>query len=219
VASKQLKLKGIEHHVSTTFSGSHAEYYPGAEKMTIQLVFTPNEGKLLGAQVVGYGGVDKRVDLLASVIKKGATIYELTEIEHAYAPPFSSAKDPVNIAGFAAENILNRRINNFYWDEAATIDKKDILLDVRTPEEFKVGSIDGAINIPLDEVRCRMNELPGNKTIYIYCQIGLRGYLASRILMQSGFEKVLNLSGGYRLWDICVKENEETTMQEKTLIA
>lgn len=218
VPVKQLKNFGINHYVSTTFSGSHAEYYPGAEKMTIQLAFT-DTGKLLSAQVVGYSGVDKRLDLLASVIKRGGNIYELTEIEHAYAPPFSSAKDPVNIAGFVAENILSKRIETIYWDEVTSIDKKEILLDVRTPEEYKAGSIDGAINIPVDELRCRINELPRNKTIYIYCQIGLRGYLASRILLQSGFEKVVNLSGGYRLWDVCTKEKEETPVQEKILIA
>lgn len=219
VPVKQLLSFGIDHYVSTTFSGSHAEYYPGAEKMTIQLAFTPGTGKLLSAQVVGYSGVDKRLDLLASVIKRGGTIYELTEIEHAYAPPFSSAKDPVNIAGFVAENILNKRIKTFYWDEVTSPGKDDILLDVRTPEEFKTGSVDGAINIPIDELRCRINELSRSKTIYVYCQIGLRGYLASRILIQNGFEKVLNLSGGYRLWEACVKEREETAVKEESLIA
>lgn len=218
VPAKQLKTLGIEHHISTTFSGSHAEYYPGAEKMTIQLAFTTREGKLLSAQVVGYSGVDKRLDLLASVIKRGGTIYELTEIEHAYAPPFSSAKDPVNIAGFVAENILSERIKMFYWEEATTVDKKDILLDVRNPDEFKAGSIPGAINIPVDELRDRLSELSKNKTIYIYCQIGLRGYMATRILLQKGF-KVYNLSGGYRLWDACTREMEVVVSREKTLIA
>lgn len=219
VPVKQLKKLGIEHHVSTTFSGSHAEYYPGAEKMTIQLAFTPGTGRLLGAQVVGYSGVDKRLDLLASVIKRGGTIYELTEIEHAYAPPFSSAKDPVNIAGFVAENILRNRIKMFNWEKATSLDNESILLDVRTAEEFRKGNIDGATNIPIDELRSRMNELPRNKTIYVYCQIGLRGYLASRILLQSGFDNVFNLSGGYRLWDACSKEKEETVVQSGTLIA
>jgi NADPH-dependent 2,4-dienoyl-CoA reductase/sulfur reductase-like enzyme/rhodanese-related sulfurtransferase len=219
VPVKQLKTLGIDHHVSTTFSGSHAEYYPGAEKMTIQLAFTPDTGKLLSAQVVGYSGVDKRIDLLASVIKRGGTIYELTEIEHAYAPPFSSAKDPVNIAGFVAENILSKRIKTFYWDEVTSIDKKDIILDVRSSEEFKAGSIVGAMNIPIDELRCRINELPKNRTIYIYCQIGLRGYLASRILLQNGFDKVINLSGGYRLWEACTKENEDVFVTKESLIA
>jgi rhodanese-related sulfurtransferase len=219
VPVKQLKPANIEHYVSTTFSGSHAEYYPGAEKMTIQLAFTPGNGKLLSAQVVGYSGVDKRIDLLASVIKRGGTIDELTEIEHAYAPPFSSAKDPVNIAGFAAENLLTGKIKFFYWDETSSIDRKDFLVDVRTPKEFAEGSIPGAINIPLDELRCRFIELPKNRMIHIYCQIGLRGYLASRILLQNGFEKVYNLSGGYRLWEACTKETEEVSIRENVLIA
>jgi NADPH-dependent 2,4-dienoyl-CoA reductase/sulfur reductase-like enzyme/rhodanese-related sulfurtransferase len=219
VPVKQLKPATVEHYVSTTFSGSHAEYYPGAEKMTIQLAFTPEEGKLLGAQVVGFSGVDKRIDLLASVIKNGGTIDELTEIEHAYAPPFSSAKDPVNIAGFAAENLLTGKIQPFYWEDATSVDRKDFLLDVRTQQEFMQGHIPGAINMPIDELRCRMNELPKNRKIYIYCQIGLRGYLASRILLQSGFGEVYNLSGGYRLWDVCTKETEEVNTQEKALIA
>jgi len=216
---KQLKPANIEHYVSTTFSGSHAEYYPGAEKMTIQLAFTPGNGQLLSAQVVGYSGVDKRIDLIASVIKRGGTIDELTEIEHAYAPPFSSAKDPVNIAGFAAENLLTGKIKFFYWDETSSIDRKDFLVDVRTPKEFAEGSLPGAINIPLDELRCRFIELPKNRMIHIYCQIGLRGYLASRILLQNGFEKVYNLSGGYRLWEACTKETEEVSIRENVLIA
>lgn len=140
-------------------------------------------------------------------------------MEHAYAPPFSSAKDPVNIAGFVAENMLSKRINFFYWDEVTSIDEEDIILDVRNPEEFKAGSIAGAINIPVDELRRRMNELSRNKTIYIYCQIGLRGYLASRILLQNGFEKVFNLSGGYRLWDACTKEKEGIIVTKESLIA
>jgi NADPH-dependent 2,4-dienoyl-CoA reductase/sulfur reductase-like enzyme/rhodanese-related sulfurtransferase len=206
VPSKQLKVAGIEHLVSTSFSGSHAEYYPGSEKMTIQLAFAPGSGKLLSAQVVGYDGVDKRVDLLASVIKRNGTIYELTEIEHAYAPPFSSSKDPVNIAGFAAENVLLERMHPYYWNEIDAIGEDGFMLDVRTKEEHEGGSIGDTVNIPLDELRGRLGELPENKPIYIYCQIGLRGYLAARILLQNNFSQVYNLSGGYRLWEACTKE-------------
>lgn len=213
VPAKQLKQSGIPCFVSTTYSGSHAEYYPGSEKMTIQLAFSPGNGKLLGAQVVGYGGVDKRIDLLASVIKRGGTIHELTEIEHAYAPPYSSAKDPVNIAGFAAENILNGRMKTYNWDETTMIGEEGIIIDVRTAEEFEAGSIRGAINIPLEELRSRLTELPVDKKIYIFCQIGLRGYLASRILMQNGFLSVYNLSGGYRLWQSCTQENDHLKKQ------
>lgn len=208
VAVKQLKAAGIDHYVSTTYSSSHAGYYPGAEMMTIQLAFAPANGRLLGAQVVGQKGVDKRLDLLASVIKRGGTIYELTEIEHAYAPPFSSAKDPVNIAGFAAENILHQRIKTFYWDDALLAEEGHFILDVRTEAEFNAGSIDGAINIPLDQLRNRLAELPQDQAIYVFCQIGLRGYLATRILVQNGFNEVYNLSGGYRLWHACTSERE-----------
>jgi NADPH-dependent 2,4-dienoyl-CoA reductase/sulfur reductase-like enzyme/rhodanese-related sulfurtransferase len=217
VPSKQLQTAGIVHFVSTSFSGSHAEYYPGAEKMTIQLAVAKDNGKLLGAQVVGYDGVDKRIDLLASVIKTSGSVTELSEVEHAYAPPYSSAKDPVNIAGFAAENILYGRIHPFYWNEVAGIED-GFILDVRTKEEHESGSISDSVNIPLDELRGRLDELPVDKPIYIFCQIGLRGYLAARILLQNDFPEVYNLSGGYRLWESCMKEMEELMRAEEESI-
>ncbi len=206
MAVKHLKAAGIEHYVSTTYSGSHAGYYPGAEMMTIQLAFSPANGRLLGAQVVGQKGVDKRLDILASVIKRNGTIYDLTAIEHAYAPPFSSAKDPVNIAGYAAENILQQRVKTVYWDDSSLTQSDNFILDVRTKTEFEAGHIAGAVNIPLDELRQRLDELPSEKAIYLYCQIGLRGYLATRILLQSGFPEVYNLSGGFRLWQASATE-------------
>lgn len=214
VPVKKLKANGMEPLVSTTFNGSHAEYYPGADKMTIQLAYEPGTGKLWSAQVVGYEGVDKRVDLLATVIKNGGTIYDLTELEHAYAPPYSSAKDPVNMAGFAAENVLQKRVQPFYWPEIQELTKEDYLLDVRTVEEFGKGSIPGAVNIPLDQMRQRLNEIPTDKTVYLFCQVGMRGYLASRILMQHGFEDVRSLSGGYRLWDACTTEKDLLRVEE-----
>ena len=204
--TRQLTAAGLKHLVSTTHSGSHAGYYPGAGQMSIQLAFAPFTGQLLGAQVVGYKGVDKRIDLLASVIKQGGTIADLTELEHAYAPPYSSAKDPVNIAGFAAENILLRRMQVFYCHEAERVKEKGFLLDVRTPAEFERGAIQGALNIPLDELRARLDEIPRDTPIYLYCQIGLRGYLATRVLLQNGFSTVFNLSGGYKLWQACTDE-------------
>lgn len=206
MAVKHLKGAGIEHYVSTTYSGSNAGYYPGAEMMTIQLAFAPANGRLLGAQVVGQKGVDKRLDILASVIKRNGTIYDLTEIEHAYAPPFSSAKDPVNIAGYAAENILQQRVKTVYWDDISLTKRSNFILDVRTKTEFEAGHIAGAVNIPLDELRQRLHELPSETAIYLYCQIGLRGYLATRILLQSGFPEVYNLSGGFRLWQASATE-------------
>jgi len=205
-ASKHLQTAGIEHHISTITSGSHAGYYPGSKQMTLQIAFTPDEGRVLSAQIVGYDGVDKRLDILASVIKRNGTIDELTEFEHAYAPPFSSAKDPVNMAAFAAENILNKKSVVFQWNELDKITADDLLLDVRTQKEYEAGQIMDAINIPVDELRERIAEIPTGKTIYIYCLGGLRGYLAQRILMQNGYTNTLNLSGGYQLWNTCTRE-------------
>ncbi|MEI6487945.1 MAG: FAD-dependent oxidoreductase [Bacteroidota bacterium] len=207
-ASKHLAKAGIKHLVSTTHSGSHAGYYPGAKQMSIQIAFAPEDGTLLNAQIVGYDGVDKRIDTLSSAIARGSSIYELTEFEHAYAPPFSSAKDPINMAGFVAENILQGRLSVFYWNELDRVNPEDILLDVRTQKEFESGHINTAVNIPVDEIRARLNELDTSKTIYIYCQAGLRGYLAQRILKQNEFDKVFNLSGGYQLWKACERETE-----------
>ncbi len=209
-ASKQLKMAGINHIVSTNHSGSHAGYYPGAKQMTIQIAFSPENGRLYSAQIAGYDGVDKRIDILASVIKNKGTIYDLTEFEHAYAPPYSSAKDPVNMAGFIAENILTDRLNIFYWNDLGDGDDNSYLLDVRTVKEFEAGHIEGAVNIPVDEIRNRLNEIPAGKRIDIYCEAGLRGYLASRILRQNGFNEVFNLSGGYVLWNACTRETALT---------
>lgn len=206
-ASKHLKLAKINHIVSTNHGGSHAGYYPGSEQMAIQIAFSPEDGRLYSAQIAGYDGVDKRLDVMASVIKRGSTIYELTEFEHAYAPPYSSAKDPVNMAGFVAENILQDRVKIFYWDEVARLEEDSLLLDVRTVKEYEDGHIESAINIPVDEIRQRICELPRDKKIYIYCQAGLRGYLAHRILRQNGFDEVYNLSGGYTLWKACHLES------------
>ncbi|HXC06333.1 MAG TPA: FAD-dependent oxidoreductase, partial [Bacteroidia bacterium] len=216
MASKHLLKANIRHLVSTTQSGSHAGYYPDARQMHIQLAFSPGTGQLLNAQIAGYDGVDKRIDLLSSVISRRSSVYELTELEHAYAPPFSSAKDPVNIAGFVAENILNRKMLPFYWNETEKAREEGILLDVRTREENKAGSIPGAVSIPLDELRNKLDELPRNKNIFIYCQIGLRGYLSEQILKQSGFPAVYNLSGGFTIWNNCRTELE--LLDQKTVL-
>lgn len=205
-ASKNLTRAGIKHLVSTTHSGSHAGYFPGARQMSIQLAFSPENGQLFGAQIVGYEGVDKRIDVLSSVIQRKSTIYELMEFEHAYAPPYSSAKDPINMAGFVAENILQGRLNIFYWDQFDQITPDDLLIDVRTKAEFEDGHLPNALNIPVDELRARIGEIDRNKKIYTYCRAGLRGYLAQRILKQNGFNTIVNLSGGYQLWEICDRE-------------
>lgn len=199
-SSKLLDREGIPHLSSITHGSSHAGYYPGAMPMTIKINFSPANGKLLGAQVVGFEGIDKRIDLLAQVIKKGGTIYDLEEIEHAYAPPYSSAKDPVNMAGFIAENILKKKVNIIHWNEIDKTSRDRIIIDSRTQEEYDLGHIEGAINIPLDELRNRIAEIPADKKIIVYCAVGLRGYLASRILMQKGYTQVYNLSGGYKLY-------------------
>ena len=204
-ASKHLTNSKIEHIVSTTHSGSHAGYYPGAKQMTIQIAFSPNDGKLLNAQIAGYDGVDKRMELFSQAIKNENTIYDLMEIEHAYAPPFSSAKDPVNIAGFVAENILSKKMNVIYWNEMDDLIDA-FVVDVRTKEEFQTGYIQGAVNIPVDELRTRLNEFPIDKKIILYCAVGQRGYLSQRILNQHGFLHVYNLSGGYGTWQSCDSE-------------
>ncbi len=196
-----LKRNGTNYLKSITQTASHAGYYPGAIPMTIKLLFSNTDGKLLGAQIAGYDGVDKRMDVLSTAMRAGMTVSDLETLELSYAPPFSSAKDPVNIAGYTANNILKGDSVVFHWDEVDRIDTfKDILLDVREPDEFQLGSIPGAINIPLDKLRDRLAELPKDKTIYVFCQVGLRGYLASRILIQRGYKSVKNLSGGYKLY-------------------
>lgn len=208
-ASKHLTNAGIKHIVSTTHSGSHAGYYPGARQMSIQIAFSPDDGTLLSAQIAGYEGVDKRIDILSSVIQRKGSIYELSAFEHAYAPPYSSAKDPVNMAGFVAENILQQRLNIFYWNEISALPSDAVLVDVRSEEEYNSGHIANAINIPIDNFRERMQELEKGKNIYIYCLGGLRGYLAQRILKQSGYNNVVNLSGGYQLWKACTDESSQ----------
>jgi rhodanese-related sulfurtransferase len=157
--------------------------------------------------------------VFASYIKQGKTIYDLIEFEHAYAPPYSSAKDPVNMAGFVAENILLDRLRVFYWNEIEHLKPGDLLIDVRRNDEFEAGNIAGAINIPVDELRSRLTEIPNAKKIYIYCEAGLRGYLAQRILRQNGCNKVANLSGGYILWKACSNEADRlTTVAEDFLV-
>ncbi|MBS5980618.1 MAG: DsrE/DsrF/DrsH-like family protein, partial [Dysgonomonas mossii] len=218
-SSKLLNREKIEHISSYTHGSSHAGYYPEALPLSIKIIFSPEDGRLLGAQVVGYDGVDKRIDLFAQVIKNGGTIYDLQEIEHAYAPPYSSAKDPVSMAGFVAENILKRKVNIIQWRDIPSIDKtKAMIIDSRTKEEYDFGHIEGAINIPVDEIRSRLNEMPRDKKIIVYCAVGLRGYIASRILMQHGYTDVYNLSGGYRTYSCAIADNTASEGLCDTLI-
>jgi NADPH-dependent 2,4-dienoyl-CoA reductase/sulfur reductase-like enzyme/rhodanese-related sulfurtransferase len=209
VAAKHLQGLSIPHIISTTHSGSHAGYYPGAQQMSIQIAFSPDNGKLLSAQIAGYDGVDKRLDVFATIIQNGGTIFDLIEFEHAYAPPFSSAKDPANMAGFVAENILHGVLKVAHWNGENKAEEGDLLVDVRTAEEYNKGTIEGAINIPVDEFRNRLSELPKDQKIFIFCQIGLRGYLAQRILIQNDYQNVLNISGGFFLWNAVRAEKEQ----------
>jgi CoA-disulfide reductase len=208
---KILKKFNIPYQKSYTQNSSHAGYYPGAVPMSIKLLFSPDDGKILGAQIVGYEGVDKRIDVLATALRANMTVYDLEELELAYAPPFSSAKDPVNIAGFVAANILKGDMKAIYWDEIDNLDTTQItLLDVREEIEFKLGKIEGTTHIPLHELRTRYEEIPKEKDVIIYCQAGQRGYYAARILTQLGFN-VKNLSGGYKAYTITteVQSNED----------
>lgn len=194
---RTLKQLGINYHVAIVHPNSHATYYPGSQPLTIKLLFD-DSGRILGAQSVGLEGVDKRIDVIATVIRLKGTVSDLTELELAYAPPYSSAKDPVNMVGFVAENIISGLCDAFTYEQLASFSPEEtILLDVRTETEFANGYLPGALNIPVDELRQRMSELDKEKLILVYCQVGLRGYIASRILSQNGF-RVKNMTGGYK---------------------
>lgn len=204
LAAKRLKQWEMEYQSSVTHSASHAGYYPDALPLTLKLTFHPVTGKLYGAQCIGYEGVDKRIDQIAGLIKRGGTVYDLMETEHTYAPPFSSAKDPIAIAGYVASNIISGAMPIITWRELVQQKNEVMLIDTRTPEEFSFGSIPGAINIPLDDLRDRMSEVPTSKPVVLFCAVGLRGYLAQRILMGNGYRNVRNLSGGYKLYSAAV---------------
>ena len=194
---RTLKRLEIPYKVIYAHPNSHAAYYPGAVQMSIKLIFN-EDGKILGSQILGYDGVDKTIDVIATVIKLKGTVKDLTELELAYAPPYSSAKSPANMAGFIAENVLEGRVDTINLEELEEFTENEkILLDVRDEVEVDNGSIDKAINIPVNSLRSRINELDKDKEIWVYCQVGLRGYIASRILSQNGF-KVKNLTGGYK---------------------
>ena len=207
--AKLLQQNNIPYISSYTHGASHAGYYPGAVPLSIKILFAPENGKLLGAQIVGFNGVDKRIEMLAQVIQRGGTVHDLAELEHAYAPPYSSAKDPVNMAGFVAENILNKKSWIIQWRELAELPADTIRIDVRTHDEYKLGTIPGFINIPVDELREHLDELPKEKPIVVTCAVGLRGYLAYRILVQNGFKHVRNLSGGYKTWSVATAPIKE----------
>lgn len=197
---KVLNRMGIDYQAVHIHPGSHAAYYPGAYPVSMKLLFTPKEGKILGAQAVGLDGVEKRIDVLATAIKGNLTVFDLPDLELCYAPPYSSAKDPVNMAGYVASNILEGRVSTIQWHEIDAIAAGGgLLVDVREPFEVQLGTIQNSINIPLGQLRKRAGELPKDKEINVFCQVGLRGYIACRILMQLGYQ-CKNVDGGYKTY-------------------
>lgn len=206
---KGAKEAGIPYDYVITFSPSHAAYYPGSSNMTLKVIFHKESGQVLGAQIIGFEGVDKRIDVLAAAIRARMTGEELAELELAYAPPFSSAKDPVNMAGYVIENVRGGLVKQYTWKEALSLprDGSVTLLDVRTDKEYAAGHIPGTVHIPLDSLRERLSELDRGKRVYVNCQSGLRSYLACRILAQKGFE-CYNLIGGYRYYALICEDQE-----------
>lgn len=212
--AKRLKQLAIPYLSATIHNGSHAGYYPGSLQMDIKITFSPTDGRLYGAQIVGYDGVDTRINQYALAIKHGATVEDLTKLEHAYAPPFSSAKDPVAISGYVASNILNGKMNPLYWREMLEVDTNKVaLIDVRTVEEYASGTIPGAINIPVDDLRDRLTEFPTDRPIWLFCGVGLRGYLALNILKARGYKEVRNLIGGITTYNSATAKIPEPNAQ------
>lgn len=216
---KRAKEAGIEYDKSYTYSASHASYYPGAENMSVKVLWDKQTHKLLGAQIVGFDGVDKRMDVLAAAIRFGAKVTELKELELCYAPPFGSAKDPVNMVGYVAENVISGKVKQFFWNdvEALSRDGSVTLLDVRTKSEAARGMIGGFVNIPLDDLRDGLENIPKDKPVYVYCHSGLRSYIACRLLSGYGYD-CYNLAGGWRLYEsvVCSQKVKEYICTEDT---
>lgn len=196
LTEQQLIAAGTPYKKSLTFPQSHASYYPGAKPMFVKLMYN-DAGEILGAQITGFDGVDKRIDVLATAQRAGLTVYDLCELELSYAPPFSSAKDPVNFAGYVASNVLKGDMRPFFIEDIAAIPEGATKVDVRTVREYEMGTIDGFVNIPVDDLRQSLSQIPKDKPVYITCQVGQRGYIAEQILRHNGYD-VINLSGGYR---------------------
>lgn len=201
------KAAGIDYDKAYIYSASHASYYPGGTNMSVKALWNRKTLQIIGAQIVGFDGVDKRMDVLATAIRLGGKITDLTELELCYAPPFGSAKDPVNMLGFVAENVVSGRVKQFFWHDVEGLprDGSATLLDVRTATEVGRGKIDGFVNIPLDSLRERMGEIPKGKAVYVHCHSGLRSYLACCILQGNGYE-CYNLAGGWRLYESVIHE-------------
>jgi rhodanese-related sulfurtransferase len=195
-SEKVLKRAEIPYRKVYIHPTGHAGYYPGTASMHIKLLFSPDEGKILGAQCVGYDGVDKRLDVFATAIRAGLTVFDLEHLELAYAPPYGSAKDPVNMAGFVAANLLRGDVEFWYAEDYPEVTAGGLIVDVRSPAEYEAWHIDGAVNVPLQEIRERLDEIPHERPIYLYCRVGFRSYLAYRALRQLGFDGVSTLAGG-----------------------
>ena len=204
---KSAKANGINYDKTYIYSGSHAAYYPGAVNMSIKALWEKETFRLIGAQIVGFDGVDKRMDVLATAIRFGAKITDLTNLELCYAPPFSSAKDPVNMLGFVAENVISGKIKQFFPENIEMLprDGSVTLLDVRTVTEVSRGKIDKFTNIPLDSLRENLDKIPKDKPVYVHCHSGLRSYIACRILSGNGYD-CYNLAGGWRLYEAMINE-------------
>ncbi|GAB4274149.1 MAG: CoA-disulfide reductase [Candidatus Rifleibacteriota bacterium] len=214
LSEKQALKNDIKYDKVFVHAANHASYYPGATSISLKLIFDPGDGRVLGAQAVGLDGVDKRIDVLAVAVRAGLTVFDLEEMELVYAPPYGSAKDPVNYAGMVASNLLRGLAKHFHVKDIEKFDDGKKLLDVRTKEEVLAGAIPGALHIPLHEIRERINELSKDKEYMVYCQAGLRGYLAYRILEQKGF-KASNLDGGYKTY-LMVNQNALYDKREMT---
>ena len=207
---KQLKTTTIKYEKVYVHPNNHAGYYPGATPITLKLLFEVPSGKILGAQAVGGEGSEKRIDVISTVMKFGGTVFDLEELELTYAPPYSSAKDPVNMAGFVSSNFLREDINIKQWHDVNQLIKdKEIILDVRTNREHEARKIKDSINIPINELRNRLAELPKGKPIIVYCEVGYRSYIATRILMQHGYDEVYELTGGFKLYEIANAKTED----------
>lgn len=212
LSEESLKKAGIPYATSITHTASHATYYPGGDMVTIKINFSKENGQLFGAFVIGKEGVDKRLDILADTIAHKGTVFDLSDFDHGYAPPFSSPKDPVTVSGLVAENIIHQYVHMIQWHELRSLwanpDSQFLLIDVRSFLEHRAGSIPGDVNYPLDELREYLEDIPTDTPIITYCAIGLRGYIASRILLQSGFTNVRNLAGGFKTYQLMEKTME-----------
>jgi NADPH-dependent 2,4-dienoyl-CoA reductase/sulfur reductase-like enzyme/rhodanese-related sulfurtransferase len=195
-SEKALKRRGTPYRKVYLHPSGHASYYPGTAPMHMKVLFSPDEGRLLGAQVVGFDGVDKRIDVLATALRAGMTVFDLEELELAYAPPYGAAKDPVNMAGFIGSNLLRGDIDLWYAEDYPQVTQGGTIVDVRSPIEYRAWHIPEAANIPLGELRRRMHEIPTGKPVFLYCRVGFRSYLAHRALVQCGYGEVRTLAGG-----------------------